>query len=167
MSLLKRIVLAPFNFIVKKPKYKRSEKSLDRLEGIDDDLYAIILEGIKQSPYDFGIPRNGGKRTIVDQHKMYARGRTTEELRLKGIPLIEGEPKRKEITWTLNSYHLTGKAFDIYAYVDGKPSWDLEYLEPIARHLQKVAKNKFSISLYWGQDLWGKDGAHFQIEDER
>jgi hypothetical protein len=57
---------------------------------------------------------------------------------------------------------MTGNAFDIYAYIDGAASWDLKYLEPIARHLIKVAA-KHGVILSWGQDLWGKDGAHFQI----
>ena len=56
---------------------------------------------------------------------------------------------------------MTGNAFDIYAYVDGA-SWDMKYLEPIARHLIKVASD-YGIILSWGYDLWKKDGAHFQI----
>ncbi len=57
---------------------------------------------------------------------------------------------------------MTGNAFDIYAYIEGTPSWNMEYLEPIARHLIKVAA-KHGVILNWGEDLWGKDGAHFQI----
>ncbi len=58
---------------------------------------------------------------------------------------------------------MTGNAFDIYAYVDGRASWDRKYLEPIARHLIEVA-SKHGIVLNWGYDLWKKDGAHFQID---
>ena len=70
----------------------------------------------------------------------------------------------RKVTWTLNSYHESGKAFDIYAYVNGSASWDMKYLEPIARHLQEVALDEFGIKLEWGFDLWKKDGAHFQIK---
>jgi peptidoglycan L-alanyl-D-glutamate endopeptidase CwlK len=124
-----------------------SARSRSRLDGIDKVLIDIIEEAIKTSPYDFGIPQYGGMRSDAVQKEMYAQGRT--------------KPGRK-VTWTLNSYHKTGKAFDIYAYVNGGASWDLKYLEPIARHLQDVAC-MYDIELQWGHDLWGKDGAHFQI----
>ena len=130
---------------------KLSSRSKNRLHGIKKVLIDIIEEAIVDSPYDFGIPKDGGFRTAERQKEMYAIGRTTDM-------------GKKSITWTLNSYHMTGKAFDIYAYVDGKASWKLKHLEPIARHLQKVAMDKFCIDLKWGQDLWGKDGAHFQID---
>ena len=63
------------------------------------------------------------------------------------------------------SYHQSGKAFDIYAFVEGKATWDHKYYEPIARHLQKVAKDKFGVDLEWGGD-WDKfkDLPHFQIK---
>ena len=143
--------------------YRFSKKSLERLEDINPVLLKVLKEGIKESPFDFGIPRDGGKRTYKRQCELYAKGRTTEQLREKGIEGIEGRPDRSKITWTLNSYHRSGNAFDIYAYVDGKASWDREYLEPIARHLQKVALSQ-GVVLNWGYDLWKKDGAHFQID---
>lgn len=129
--------------------YKLSKRSRDRINEIDSVLISIIEIGIKDSPFDFGIPKLGGKRTDEEQIEMYAQGRT--------------KPGRK-VTWTLNSYHKTGKAFDIYAYVNGGASWDMKYLESIARHLQKVAKEQYCIELEWGFDLWKKDGAHFQIK---
>jgi hypothetical protein len=142
--------------------YRFSKRSLERIEGINPVLITILKEGIKDSPYDFGIPSSGGFRTYKEQEKLYARGRTTKELVDKGITNIEGRPDKSRITWTLKSYHMTGNAFDIYAYVDSAASWDLKYLEPIARHLIKVAA-KHGVIINWGQDLWGKDGAHFQI----
>lgn len=129
---------------------KLSNRSLSRLQDVETVLIAIVVEGIIDSPYDFGIPRYGGKRTVKEQIEMYAQGRTK---------------KGRIVTWTLKSYHKTGRAFDIFAYVDGRASWDMEHLEPIARHLQKIAKDRYNINLEWGFDLWGKDGAHFQIKD--
>tara|TARA_R110000803_G_scaffold56147_1_gene113323 strand:- start:161 stop:595 length:435 start_codon:yes stop_codon:yes gene_type:complete len=142
--------------------YRFSKRSLERIEGINPILITILKEGIKDSPYDFGIPSSGGFRTYKEQEKLYARGRTTKELVDKGITNIEGRPDKSRITWTLKSYHMTGNAFDIFAYVESAANWDLDYLEPIARHLIKVAE-KHGVILNWGQDLWGKDGAHFQI----
>ena len=75
-----------------------SARSRSRLDGIDKVLIDIIEEAIKTSPYDFGIPQYGGMRSDAVQKEMYAQGRT--------------KPGRK-VTWTLNSYHKTGKAFDI------------------------------------------------------
>lgn len=144
--------------------YKLSQKSKERIKDINPILRSIIEDGIKNSPYDFGIPRDGGFRTAQRQKELYAKGRTTAQLKAKGITDVEGRPDKAKITWTLKSYHMTGNAFDIYAYVDGKASWDLKYLEPIARHLQKIAFNDYGVQLDWGQDLWGKDGAHFQID---
>ena len=142
--------------------YRFSKRSLERIKDINPVLITILKEGITDSPYDFGIPRDGGFRTFRRQEELYARGRTTKELIDKGIIGIEGRPDKSRITWTLKSYHLTSNAFDIYAYVNGGASWDMEYLEPIARHLIKVAA-KHGVILSWGYDLWGKDGAHFQI----
>ena len=127
--------------------YRLSKRSRGRIDGIEDILITIVEEAISDSPFDFGIPKLGGMRTDEQQKEMYAQGRT--------------KPGRK-VTCTLNSYHKTGKAFDIYAYVNGGASWDRKYLEPIARHLQKVAE-RHGVKLDWGYDLWKKDGAHFQI----
>ena len=127
--------------------YRLSKRSRGRIDGIEDILITIVEEAISDSPFDFGIPKLGGMRTDEQQKEMYAQGRT--------------KPGRK-VTWTLNSYHKTGKAFDIYAYVNGGASWDRKYLEPIARHLQKVAE-RHGVKLDWGYELWKKDGAHFQI----
>jgi peptidoglycan L-alanyl-D-glutamate endopeptidase CwlK len=141
--------------------YRFSKRSRERIKDINPILIKILEEAIKTSPYDFGIPRDGGFRTYRRQEELYARGRTTDQLIEKGIVGIEGRPDKSRITWTLKSYHMTGNAFDIYAYVDGA-SWDMKYLEPIARHLIKVASD-YGIILNWGYDLWKKDGAHFQI----
>tara|TARA_R110000744_G_scaffold31320_3_gene73692 strand:- start:1025 stop:1489 length:465 start_codon:yes stop_codon:yes gene_type:complete len=145
-------------------------RSRKRLDGVHPTIMDIIEFGIVDCPFDFGIPADGGKRNHERQCELYARGRTTAELQKKGIMNVEGEPHRDKITWTLRSKHLPkkdgyGYAFDLYAYVGGKASWSMKYLEPIARHLQKVALEEFGIKLIWGQDVWGKDAAHFQIEE--
>ena len=134
---------------------KLSRRSIDRMDGLKAILITIVSEGIINSPFDFGIPKDGGRRLALRQAELYAIGRTVDL----------NKPK---VTWTLNSRHIEqpdgfGYAFDIFAYVNGKASWSLKYLEPIARHLQEIAK-LHGVELEWGQDLWGKDGAHFQIK---
>ncbi len=131
--------------------YNLSSTSKRRIVGIKPVLIDILLEGIKDSPFDFGIPLYGGLRTKERQEYLYSIGRTTEL-------------DRSPITWTTNSYHMTGKAFDIFAYVDGKATWEHKYYEPIARHLQKIAKDLFCIELEWGGDWNKKDLPHFQFK---
>lgn len=133
--------------------YKLSNRSKGRLEGIEPILIEIIEEGIVDSPVDFGIPQYGGLRTAEDQNKLYQQGR---ELPGSIITNVDGYDKK--------SYHQTGKAFDIYAYVDGRASWNIGHLSLIARHLQKIADDK-GVKLEWGGDWKNfKDYPHFQIK---
>lgn len=126
--------------------YKLSSRSLGRLEGIEPILIEIVKEAIKNSPFDFGIPPFGGLRTAEEQ----------QGLHMKGVSQLDG--------YTKKSYHQTGKAFDIYAYVDGKASWEVDHLTPIADHILCVALEKFGIELTWGGH-WKNfvDMPHFQI----
>lgn len=129
--------------------FKLSKRSLRRLKGIESILIAIVVEGIVDSPYDFGIPRHGGLRTESEQYSLYKQ-------RPK-ITNIDGVRRK--------SYHQTGRAFDIYAFVDGKPTWEAKYYEPIARHLQKIAKERYGVVLEWGGDFRSfVDRPHFQIK---
>ena len=138
--------------------YKLSKRSLGRLEGINDDLLSIVKESIKHSPWDFGIPQMGGMRTSEDQHYLY----------LRKVSQLDGYNKK--------SYHQTGKAFDIYLYIDGKASWDRDKLEDVAKHIIAVAAD-MGLEITWGGDWDGDgirvdkdadehffDGAHFQIK---
>ncbi len=127
------------------------------MQGIKPILIEIIEAAITNSPYDFGIPLDGGLRTAYRQNQLYAQGRTEAG---KIITWVDGMKKR--------SRHQDGDAFDIYAFVDGQPSWDAKYYEPIARHIQKVALEQFGVVLTWGGDGLGKnktiDRPHFEIK---
>ena len=83
-------------------KYKLSKRSLSRLDGIRSVLIAVLVEGIKDSPYDFGIPQYGGLRTAKDQKELFDRG----------VSKCDGIKNK--------SYHQSGNAFDIYIYEGGK-----------------------------------------------
>ena len=82
-------------------EYKLSKRSLSRLDGIRSVLIATIVEGIKNSPYDFGIPQYGGLRTAEDQLELYN----------KGVSKCDGVKNK--------SYHQSGNAFDIYIFHKG------------------------------------------------
>lgn len=125
--------------------FKLSQRSIDRLQGIHPILIEIAVEGIKDSPYDFGIPQDGGLRTAQRQNELFK----------KGVSKLDGFKKKGR--------HQEGKAFDIYAFVNGKASWDATHLKPIARHLQSIAKTK-GVYLRWGGDWENfKDLPHFEM----
>lgn len=128
--------------------FKLSKRSIGRLQNVNSLLIAIVVDGVQDSPFDFGIPQHGGKRTADEQNLLF-----------KQVPKVtnaDGFDKK--------SYHQSGDAFDIYAYVGGRASWDAEYLEAIARHLQDIASEKYNVDLTWGGDFRSfKDMPHFQI----
>ena len=126
--------------------YNLSRRSLSRLQGVDSLLIAIAVDAIKESPYDFGIPRYGGLRSESEQHLLY------------------NQQLSQRDGYNLKSYHQSGKAFDIYVIVDGKPSWDTKYYKPVADHIMKVAMDNYSVKLTWGGQ-WKHfvDMPHFQI----
>jgi peptidoglycan L-alanyl-D-glutamate endopeptidase CwlK len=126
--------------------YKLSSRSRSRLDGINPVLIEIVEEAIKDSPFDFGIPQSGGLRTAEDQNKLFN----------QNVSKCDGYDKK--------SYHQSGNAFDIYAYVNGRASWETKHLKPIAEHILKVADECFNIQLTWGGNWVNfKDLPHFQI----
>ena len=126
--------------------FRLSQRSIKRLEGVNNVLKLIAIQGIIDSPIDFGIPLFGGLRTADDQLILFKRG----------VSKCDGYRRK--------SYHQSGKAFDIYAYVNRKASWDPKHYEPIAKHLQAFAKEKFNIKLEWGGNFRSFiDMPHFQI----
>lgn len=127
--------------------HKFSARSIARMADIDPRLMVVAEGALKISPIDFGIPEFGGLRTAEDQ----------QALHLQGKSKCDGVVKK--------SYHQTGRALDVYAYVDGKASWDKEHLAVIAAAMLQTAA-KLGIELEWG-GLWTSfyDGPHFQLPD--
>lgn len=117
--------------------YIFSSSSLSRLKTVDEKLQMIMKEALRTSPIDFGIPQYGGKRTAEEQNKLYK----------DDLSELDGYEKI--------SYHQTGKAVDIYAYVNGKASWNEKHLTILAGHIIGVAK-RFGVELRWGGD-WDRD----------
>lgn len=150
--------------------YKLSNRSKERLKGVHPKLIQLIEYAIIDSPFDFGIPSDGGARTLQRQKELYSKGRTTAQMLLKGITSVKGQPKLKKITWTLNSKHRIqsdgyGHAFDLYAYVNGGASWKDEHIDPIGKHILKCAK-ELEIEIQWGIIRKGRhiDKGHFQLK---
>jgi len=118
------------------------------MEGVDENLISIAKEALSLSKIDFGIPQYGGLRREDEQHKLF----------LDGKSKADGLYKK--------SYHQSGKALDVYAYVDGKASWSVEHLSQIACAMFQAAINQ-GVKLEWG-GLWKNfiDMPHFQVKNE-
>jgi peptidoglycan L-alanyl-D-glutamate endopeptidase CwlK len=86
-------------------------------------------------------------RSAEDQAKLFTAGKSKADGR------------------TNHSYHQTGKAVDVYAYVDGKASWEKEHLAIIAAAMLQ-ASAQLGYELKWG-GLWKswQDFPHFEIRD--
>ena len=127
--------------------FKLSNNSMMNLTGVDGRLIDIADVAIKLSPIDFGIPSTGGLRTTEDQAKLFE----------EGVSKADGVNNK--------SYHQTGKALDVYAYVDGKASWDKLHLATIAAAMLQ-ASSQLGYELKWG-GLWKswQDYPHFEIKD--
>lgn len=142
--------------------YKLSKRSLDRLDGVHPLLIELVQEAIKESPHDFGIPRDGGLRTTQRQQELYAIGRTIEMGR-KPVTKVDGVNRKSRHQMKSDGH---GHAFDIYIYLadQKRASWDVDMLTEVAIHILKVAQ-RMEIALEWGGNWKWKDLPHFQLID--
>ena len=127
--------------------FKFGSKSIERMSGVDDRLIAIANRAIQLTKVDFGIPEYGGLRTVEDQKVLFERG----------VTKADGVDKK--------SYHQTGKALDVYAWVDSQASWDIKYMAQIAAAMLQAAI-ELGYKIKWG-GLWTSfvDTPHFEIID--
>lgn len=119
--------------------FKLGKRSLERLEGVHEDLRAVIERAIEITPIDFTVLE--GLRSLERQRKLYNSRAST----------------------TMNSRHLTGHAVDIAPYVDGEIRWDWPLYYPVAAAVKKAAV-ELNVDIEWGGD-WSKfkDGPHWQL----
>jgi len=124
--------------------FKLGNKSKKNLYGVDADLWQVVELALTITKIDFGIPTDGGLRTAERQNELY---------KLKASKL-DGYNKK--------SYHQTGKAFDVFAYVDGKASWQTKHLYHVATAILAAA-SQLGVALEWGGH-WSSfvDMPHFQ-----
>ena len=122
-----------------------SKNSLARREGVNLKLVEISDLALKISPIDFGIPDHGGRRTKREQNQLFQ----------DKLSKCDGYEKK--------SKHQDGKALDVYAYVDGKASWEEEHLSMVAAAMLQAA-SQLGYKLEWG-GLWTNfvDMPHFQL----
>ena len=105
--------------------FKLSQRSLSRLEGVNEDLVSVVKWAIDITNVDFGVTE--GMRTEETQAKYVAAGKSQ----------------------TMKSKHLVGQAVDLVAYVDGAVSWELNVYDDVAAAIRLAAK-EIGIPIRWG-----------------
>lgn len=127
--------------------FKLSTKSIQNLDGVYSPLFKVIRLALTITKVDFGIPSSGGLRTAEEQQALYKQGKTTLDGYLKV------------------SNHQSGNAFDVFAYVDGKASYEKEHLYEVATAILAAA-SQLGVPLAWGGH-WKDfvDMPHFELAE--
>ena len=105
--------------------FKLSQRSLDKMEGVDANLVAVTKRAIELTKIDFGVIY--GMRTIQEQEKLVAAGKSQ----------------------TMKSKHLVGRAVDLMAYVDGKGCWELNVYDDLCDAMKEAAE-ELGVAIKWG-----------------
>lgn len=106
-------------------EFKLSRRSLDRLEGVNDDLVAVVKFAINATKTDFGVIQ--GLRTLEQQKELVAKGASQ----------------------TMKSKHLDGNAVDLMAYINGRGSWELNLYDDLADAIKEGAQMA-GVAIRWG-----------------
>ena len=119
--------------------FKLSQRSLQKLVGVDDQLVETVKKAIELTKIDFGVIY--GVRNIEEQERLFKSGRSQ----------------------TMNSKHLLqddgmGHAVDLMAYQDGSPCWEIQVYDDIADAMKEAAV-RTDLKISWG--------AAWQIDDLR
>lgn len=142
------------------------------MSGLIRDIDALIPECADAcrsmlfalSEINLPVMVNETKRLKSVQAAYYAQGRwelsqVNEKRKLAGLWEITEAENAKKITWTLESKHIDGKAFDVVPLKDGKPWWNAP-----AEVWQKIVAAGKNAGLVWGGDWKGKeDFPHFEL----
>ena len=105
--------------------FKLSQRSLDKLEGVDERLVTVVKSAIHLTKVDFGVIC--GLRTIEEQRGLVAKGASK----------------------TMKSKHLEGLAVDLMAYIGSRASWELNLYDDIADAMKQAAK-EIGVDVCWG-----------------
>lgn len=105
--------------------YKLSATSKKKLKGVKPELVKVVERAIEITKIDFTVGE--GVRSLKRQKML----------------------KRTGKSQTLRSKHITGDAVDLFAYVNGKVSWDIKLYDNIADAMRQAALEK-GVKLRWG-----------------
>jgi peptidoglycan L-alanyl-D-glutamate endopeptidase CwlK len=115
--------------------YHLSERSLAKLEGVEESLVRVVKRAIEITDVDFGVTE--GLRTEDRQRVLYEKG----------------------MSQTMKSKHLEGRAVDLMAYVDGKGCWEISVYDEIADAMKQAAQEE-NVGLRWGA-AWNVEDIRF------
>ena len=130
-----------------------SNRSLERLATCEERLQRVPMLAIQLSTVDFGISE--GHRSIERQQELYAQGRTKPG---NIVTWVDGVRKKGQHNYS------PSKAFDVFAWVDGRVTWEEDYYHEIAKAMKEAAY-VLSTPISWGGD-WPrpkKDLPHYQL----
>ena len=105
--------------------FRLSQRSIERLDGVDDRLVDVVCRAIEITTVDFAVTE--GLRTVETQRKYVEAGKSQ----------------------TMESKHLTGEAVDLVAYINGQVSWELNLYDNIADAIKQAAIEK-NVAIRWG-----------------
>tara|TARA_B110000858_G_scaffold152684_1_gene173970 strand:+ start:676 stop:1128 length:453 start_codon:yes stop_codon:yes gene_type:complete len=105
--------------------FKLSQRSIDKMDGVDKSLVGVVKRAIELTKIDFGVIY--GMRTIQEQENLVAAGKSQ----------------------TMKSKHLVGRAVDLMAYVDGKGCWELNVYDDLCDAMKEAAK-ELGVAIKWG-----------------
>jgi peptidoglycan L-alanyl-D-glutamate endopeptidase CwlK len=105
--------------------FKLSNRSLERLEGVDERLVTIVKTAIHLTKIDFGVVC--GLRTIEEQRELVEKGASQ----------------------TMKSKHIDGLAVDLMAYIGSRASWELNLYDDIADAMAQAARELLQSRILW------------------
>ncbi|MDO5316059.1 MAG: M15 family metallopeptidase [bacterium] len=116
-----------------------SQLSLERLEGVDERLKAVVIECAARCPFPFNVSE--GLRTEEQQREYVKQGKSR----------------------TMKSKHLTGKAVDLYPLSMDRKVIDWSRFDELAELMQQVASDQ-GTEIVWGGN-WKTivDKCHFEL----
>lgn len=125
-----------------KSGFKLGDASLRRLEGVHPNLVAVVKRAIEITTCDFAVIE--GLRTVEKQREYFEQG----------------------FSKTMRSYHIVGRAVDLYPYYDGKAHVDAkpEKWQAVASAMLQAA-SELGFHITWG-GTWKTlvDKPHYQLE---
>ena len=95
--------------------FRLSQRSFDKLEGVNEQLATTVKLAILLTKVDFGVIC--GLRTMEEQRVLVDKGASK----------------------TMRSKHLDGNAVDLMAYIGSRASWELNLYDDIADAMKQAA----------------------------
>ena len=105
--------------------FKLSERSLGKLEGVNDNMKLVVMKAITLTTIDFGVIC--GIRSQAEQEELVAKGASK----------------------TMKSRHLTGDAVDLMCYLGSRGSWELNLYDDVADAMKQAAQDE-GVGIRWG-----------------